>query len=94
MKDWTLYPLHVFMELRDRAEPVLNAGEPLSDFVRESMRLNIDRRKAQREFIARGLALDKAGLESCDYVSATEMLARLDAILAATSDLPKKRSRD
>lgn len=83
MKNATLPPLRVDSALRAAAESVLQEGETLSGFVLEAVRLNIERRGAQREFIARGLvAREAAARQSGHYVSSDEMLMRLDASLA------------
>lgn len=82
MKNATLPPLRVDSELRAAAEAVLREGETLSGFVLEAVRLNIERREAQREFIARGLSSREQARASGEYVGADEMLARLDASLA------------
>jgi len=82
MKNATLPPLRVDSELRAAAEAVLQEGESLSGFMLEAVRFNIERREAQREFIARGLAArDQAG-KSGHYVSSDAMLKRLDKSLA------------
>lgn len=83
MKNATLPPLRVNSELRAAAESVLREGETLSGFVLEAVRLNIERREAQREFVARGLLAREQARASGQYVSADELLARLDASLAA-----------
>ncbi len=82
MKTATLPPLRVDSELRAAAESVLREGETLSGFVLEAVRLNIERRESQREFIARGLTARDEARASGKYVSAEDMLARLDASLA------------
>ncbi len=82
MKNATLPPLRVDSALRAAAESVLQEGETLSGFVLEAVRLNIERRGAQREFIARGLVAREAARQSGHYVSSDEMLRRLDASLA------------
>ena len=82
MKNATLPPLRVDSALRAAAESVLQEGETLSGFVLEAVRLNIERRGAQREFIARGLVAREAARQSGHYVSSDEMLMRLDASLA------------
>lgn len=82
MKTATLPPLRVDSELRAAAESVLQEGETLSGFVLEAVRLNIERRESQRAFIARGLAArDEARMQG-EFVSAEDMLDRLDASLA------------
>lgn len=93
MKDATLPPLRVERELRAAVEAVLREGETLSAFVLEAVRLNIERREAQGEFIARGLsARDEAGAGG-GYLSADGMLARLDAVLAAARKDPAAATR-
>lgn len=82
MKTATLPPLRVDNELRAAAESVLQEGETLSGFVLEAVRLNIERREAQREFIARGLTAREEARQSGKYVSSAEMLKRLDKSLA------------
>lgn len=57
-------------------------------FLLESVRLNIGRREAQREFIARELRARDEARVSGEYVGTEEMLARLDASLAG-----KRRGR-
>lgn len=82
MKTATLPPLRVDSALRAAAESVLQEGETLSGFVLEAVRLNIERRETQREFIARGLQARAAAQASGEYVSAGDMLTRLDSSLA------------
>jgi hypothetical protein len=81
MKNATLPPLRVDSATRAAAESVLRQGETLSGFVLEAVRLNIERRETQREFIARGLLARDEARASGKYVSAENMLARLDASL-------------
>jgi hypothetical protein len=92
MKTATLPPLRVDSELRAAAESVLQEGETLSGFVLEAVRLNIERREVQREFIARGLKARDEARQSGQYVSSTEMLKRLDKSLAKAR--AKKATRD
>lgn len=54
----------------------------MASFVQESVHLSIERRKAQSDFLARGLAAREEANQSGRYVSSAEMLARLDASLA------------
>lgn len=93
MKSATLPPLRVDSALRKAAEVLLREGESLSGFVLESVQRNIERRCAQREFIARGLLARDEARASGEYVSAEAMLARLDAILAAARDEPAANAR-
>lgn len=93
MKDATLPPLRVERELRAAVEAVLHDGETLSAFVFEAVRLNVERREAQREFIARGLLARDEARAGGGYVSADEMLGRLDAVLAAARKGPAAATR-
>lgn len=89
MKNATLPPLRVDSALREAAESVLQKGETLSGFVLEAVRLNIERREVQLEFIARGLAARDAAKQSRRYVSSDEMLKRLDkSLLKARAKTP------
>lgn len=84
MKAATLPSLRVDDELRAAAESVLGADETLSAFLLDSVRRNIERRKAQKEFLSRGLLAKDEARASDSYVSATDMLTRLDEVLART----------
>ncbi len=81
MKTATIPPLRVDPELREAAESVLVEGESLSGFVEQSLRANIDRRRAQKEFLARGLASRDEALLSNEYFSAEEVQGELDQML-------------
>ncbi len=59
MKTATFPSLRVDPDLRQAAEVVLQDGESLSSFVEQSIRESVERRQAQREFIARGLAVSR-----------------------------------
>ncbi len=83
MKNATLPPLRVDSATRAAAESLLREGETLSGFVLEAVRLNIERREVQREFIARGLLARDEARATGEYVNAEAMLARLDASLSA-----------
>lgn len=56
MKSATLPPLRVEPELREAAEAALHEGESLSGLMEQSLRGEVNRRRVQAEFIARGLA--------------------------------------
>lgn len=83
MKTATIPSLRVAPELRDAAERVLHEGESLSSFVEQSLKLNIDRRRLEQEFIARGLASREDARRTGEYFSAEEVLRELDGMLAA-----------
>ena len=82
MKNATLPSLRVDDDLRFAAESVLRDGETISSFVLDAVRLNIARREAQREFIARGLVARDDAKRTGQYVSAADMLDRLDQTIA------------
>ena len=81
MKSATIPPLRVTPELRQAAESVLRDDESLSSFVKSSLVKQIEFRKMQKEFIARGLAAREASKQSGKYISKEESLVALDAIL-------------
>ncbi|OJY94854.1 MAG: prevent-host-death protein [Lysobacterales bacterium 63-13] len=82
MKSATLPPLRVAPELRQAAESVLQEGESLSSLMEQSLRGEVNRRRMQAEFIARGLAARDEAQRTGVYVGKEESLAALDAVLA------------
>ena len=81
MKTATIPPLRVTPELRLDAESVLKEGESLSGFVEESLRKQIEHRRFQREFIARGLVARDQAKASGQYVSREQVMGSLKAVL-------------
>jgi predicted transcriptional regulator len=65
-------------ELRQAAEELLVDGETLSGFVEDAVRRNVEYRRAQAAFIARGLASRDAARTSGRYVTAATVLGKLD----------------
>ena len=92
MKNATLPSLRVDDELRSAAESVLRDGETISTFILDAVRLNISRREAQREFIARGLMARDDAKRTGQYVSATDMLKRLDLTVEKAKANTKTKS--
>ena len=90
MKTATIPALRVDPALRQAAEDVLQAGETLSSFVEQSVRANIERRRQQQAFIARGLTARDEARENGDYLAASDVLQELDDMLA---DAERKASR-
>lgn len=82
MKTATLPPLRVEPKLRRAAEAVLREGESLSGLMEQSLRGEVNRRRMQAEFIARGLAAREDARRTGAYYTVDESLARLDAVLA------------
>ncbi|MBC7857659.1 MAG: prevent-host-death protein [Burkholderiaceae bacterium] len=75
-------PLKVDPEFRAAVEEILEPGETLSSFMEQSLRLNLERRLGQRDFLARGLASREEARRTGEYYSATEVLDELDAMLS------------
>ncbi len=99
-KSASLPPLRVAPELRKSAESVLTEGETLSAFVEESVRLNVERRRAEQDFVARGLASAERARQTGQYVSADvvieglrKRLARHKQDMAKASSATKKKPR-
>lgn len=81
MKTATIPSLRVTPELRAAAESVLRDGESLSSLVEDALRQQVERRRSQQAFIARGLAARDDARSTGDYASKDEVLASLDAII-------------
>ncbi len=81
MKTASIPSLRVNPELRHAAESVLQDGETLSSFVEQSLRSNIERRRFQQEFVARGLASRDEARRTGEYIPAENVLRELDDML-------------
>ena len=77
MKTATLPPLRVAPELRQAAESVLREGESLSSFMEQSLRDQVNRRRTQAEFIARGLAAREEAKRTGVYYTVDEVMGSL-----------------
>jgi len=77
MKTSTLPPLRVSAELRAEAEAVLAPGESLSSFVHDAVTRTIEYRKAQQEFVERGLASAAKARRTGRYMSSSAALKTL-----------------
>jgi predicted transcriptional regulator len=82
MKSATFPSLRVDPGLREAAEGVLAEGESLSSFVEQAIRAQVERRRAQDEFIARGLASRDAARRTGKYTSSGVVLKGLESRLA------------
>ncbi|HHY48990.1 MAG TPA: prevent-host-death protein [Alphaproteobacteria bacterium] len=92
MKTATIPSVRVEPEFRAEVEAVLGEGETLSEFVEASVRASVQRRRAQAEFIARGLRSRDEARRTGDYVDADMVVAALERKLdAARARIPKKR---
>jgi hypothetical protein len=92
MKTATIPSLRVAPSLRKAAEDVLHEGESLSGFVEASLRAQIELRKNQKAFIARGLTSRNRAKRNGVYHDAAEVMNELKANLtqAKTKDKAKK----
>lgn len=77
MKTAVIPPLRVDPEFREQVLGVLRQGETLSAFTEASLRAEIHRRMAQREFMARGRASAEKARRAGRYVEADDVLAQL-----------------
>lgn len=78
MKTAAIPAVRVPPELRQAVEELLNDGETLSGFVEDAVRRNVEYRRAQTEFVARGLASRDAASASGRYVKAATVLGKLE----------------
>lgn len=78
----SLPSLNVDPELKAALEEILEPGESLSSFMEQSLRLNLERRRAQRDFLARGLASREEAWRTGEYYAAAEVLDELDTLLS------------
>ncbi len=90
MKTASLPPLRVTPELREAAETALREGETLSALMEQSLRNEVNRRKVQAEFIARGLAAREEARRTGVYYTVEEVMDSLQNIL----DEAKTRQRN
>jgi len=81
MKTTSIPSLRVTPEFRHDAESVLHEGETLSAFVETALREQIERRKVQKEFIARGLAARDAAKANGQYASKDDVMQSLKNLL-------------
>lgn len=83
IKTASLPSLRVEPEFREKAESVLREGETLSSFIEGAVRKQVEIRKSQAEFIARGLASLEDARRTGVYYSADQVHAELREMLAA-----------
>jgi predicted transcriptional regulator len=72
-------------------EAVLQEGESLSSFVEQSVRAQIEQRKARDEFIARGLASREKATLTGMYVASSEVVKGLASQLAKAKATKKAK---
>lgn len=90
MKSSSIPSIRVEPELRQAAESVLREGESLSNFMEESLKAGIQHRRAQEEFISRGLAYREEAKRTGEYFSADGVFEELKTML---HDAEKKAAK-
>jgi len=83
MKTATIPPIRVAPAFRGEIESVLEQGESLSEFVENAVRQSVLKRQHQTEFVRRGMAAIQETQRLGNGIDADEVLAQLDAKLAA-----------
>ncbi|RYF59982.1 MAG: prevent-host-death protein [Comamonadaceae bacterium] len=91
MKTATIPSVRVAPAFRAEVVSVLAEGESLAEFVEASVRATVQRRRAQAEFVARGLRSRDDALRTGDHILAEDALSKLQRKLdTARSRLTKK----
>ena len=90
MKTASMPSLRVDPELRQDAESVLQEGETLSSFMEQALRLCIQSRRAQKEFIARGLVSRDEARSTGEYFAADDVLSEMEDMLSQASSKARK----
>lgn len=85
MKTATLPALRVDPKLRDAAERALRPHETLSRLMESALESYIAQREAEDDFLARGLHSAQEARKTNEYVSAADVVAKLEKKLAAAS---------
>jgi hypothetical protein len=93
MKTTSLPPLRVSPALRKAAEAVLEEGESLSALVLGAVTRDIEVRKQERDFIARGLSSSRKAKQTGKYLAAGVVLDRLGKHLATARKKTIKASK-
>ncbi|MEO7399990.1 MAG: YlcI/YnfO family protein [Polaromonas sp.] len=82
MKTATLPSIRVEPEFRATVESLLRDSETLTEFVENSVRETVARRRNQAEFVSRGIQSLEAARNNDDYVDAESVLDELRRRLA------------
>lgn len=90
MKTTSLPPLRVSPALRKAAEEVLEEGETLSSLVLAAVTRDIEVRRQERDFIARGLASSRKAKQTGKYLPAEVVLEQLGKHLASRKQAIKR----
>ena len=93
MKTSSIPAVRVEPALRSDIESMLGQGETLSQFVENAVRSTVDRRKAQAEFVRRGLEAIAETKRAGNGIPADVLIRKLEDKLAAARALVKARAR-
>lgn len=93
MKTTSLPPLRVSPALRKAAEEVLEEGETLSSLVLAAVTRDVEIRKQERDFIARGLASSRKAKQTGRYLAADVVLDELRKHLATARKKTTKATK-
>jgi predicted transcriptional regulator len=83
LENSTIPPIRVAPAFRGEIESVLEQGESLSEFVENAVRQSVLKRQNQTEFVRRGMAAIEETQRLVNGIAADDVLAQLDAKLAA-----------
>lgn len=92
MKTATFPPLRVDQQLRQDTESVLCEGESLSQFVEQTIRTQVELRKANEAFLARGLPSRDRARQIGHYIDADAVLGKRHAKLEAAQTAQRPMS--
>jgi predicted transcriptional regulator len=90
MKTASMPSLRVDPDLRRDAESVLRDGETLSSFMEQALRSSIQSRRAQKEFIARGLSSREEAQRTGEYFSSEDVLIEMEDMLTQAESKTRK----
>ena len=90
MKTASMPSLRVDPDLRHDAESVLREGETLSSFMEQALRSSIPSRRAQKEFIARGLSSREKAQRTGEYFSSGDVLSEMEDMLSQAESKARK----
>lgn len=93
MKSSTIPPVRVRPALRQELEASLHEGETLAGFVEAAVRDAVDRRKAQAEFLRRGIEAIDRTKSAGDGLAVDVVVEGLQAKLEAARALKSARSK-
>lgn len=93
MKTATIPPIRIEPALREEIEESLGTGETMAALVESAVRTEVARRRDQSEFVRRGLASIARSEADGDWIPAEQVIAKLEAKVAAARERQKKRQQ-